>query len=86
MGSSLSDPPHLGPVCLEGPNQGHKAPDNVAARISGTVKPLHHDKVTAQGEDCGYANEENLLVHRTAESSAQVFFIFILRYCSRDVM
>ncbi|TWW70651.1 hypothetical protein D4764_17G0001340 [Takifugu flavidus] len=38
-----------GPVCNGWPYQGHKAPDNGAPRIIGTVKPLHHDKVDALG-------------------------------------
>ncbi|TWW60224.1 hypothetical protein D4764_05G0003140 [Takifugu flavidus] len=31
--------------------QGHIAPDNGAPGIIGTRKPLHHDKVAAQGGD-----------------------------------
>ena len=40
--------PHLRLVWHGGAYQGHKAQDNWAPRIIGTLKPLHHNKVVAQ--------------------------------------
>ena len=52
--------PHLGPIYLGCPCQGHIAPDNIAPRIIRAPKPLNHGKVAVPGGDIMIVSEGNI--------------------------